>query len=139
MLKPHMKSKLNYDLQVLVDDGLSPQQTQPPINESIYFKPLEEKIAATSGFKTHTPLFYYLVQESVLLGDEGRQLGPLGSYILALTIGAALYRSQLWGTPTRGGALAHAKSDRGVRTMPDLIAMLDMDDDAVLARRAETI
>lgn len=71
------------------------------------------------GFLESTPLSYYLLQEAAVRGGRGARLGPLGSYIVA----EAVLRAQ-GGDPIR---------IRGVRTMPELIRLLAVDDAAVAA------
>jgi len=52
---------------------------------------LKRAFAAAPRFLTDTPLSYYVLQESSVLGDDGSRLGPVGSYIIGATVAASLY------------------------------------------------
>lgn len=42
------------------------------------------------AFLEQTPLFYYFIQEASVLGDDGKHLGPAGSYAVGATVAAAM-------------------------------------------------
>lgn len=137
-LQDLLKTELDFDLPVLSEADMVPRQTIPPIPDTTYVEPLAAEIGSATGFNEHTPLLYYLIQESVLFGDSGQRLGPLGSYIMAFTIGAALFRSMEQDPEIEGHALAMAKLKRGVCTMPSFISVLNIEDAEVLSLLTET-
>jgi len=98
---------------------------------------LQTALEKYPDFLKKTPLSYYLLQEAAVRGCNGRYLGPLGSYIYAATIMQALEESPQ--IPDRQSGLTFkdiadkasiddAVGDTGVKTLPQLLAILDLSD-----------
>jgi hypothetical protein len=92
-----------------------------------------DKLLAQLGknpeFLDRTPLSYYLLQESALLGCNGRYLGPLGSRIYARTIMHALDETQqTYRVPAGRSPLTFAEIAKpaGVCTLPQFLKVAEM-------------
>lgn len=74
-------------------------------------------------FLSATPLSYYVLQEAAVLGCDGAHLGPVGSFVFAATLRAALPADGPGGAEGDVG-FVHA---RLFDTVPDLIGLADPD------------
>lgn len=95
----------------------------PPVFREAYgygARKLEQALNAAPGFLTATPLFYYLLQEAAVLGENGTRLGPVGSWILAHTMAHALGRSR-----RRAGEDAALARAVRVTSFADLLGLMD--------------
>jgi hypothetical protein len=91
------------------------------------------------NFLKETPLSYYLLQEAAALGCDGRYLGPLGSYIYAATIMHALETSPPVPVGQSGLAFKDILDDTGIKTLPELLKVLDLPDAELAIVIAETL
>jgi hypothetical protein len=94
---------------------------------------LKTALKKHQGFLKETPLSYYLLQESAVLGCNGRYLGPLGSYIYATTIMQGFKNSPPIPPGHSGLGFGDIRStgrlsDDGISTLPELLKVPDLRD-----------
>jgi hypothetical protein len=120
--------------EVLSGDRMLPTKAFVDLHPTDKLKTALEK---HSVLKEKTPLSYYLLQEAAALGCDGRYLGPLGSYIYATTIMHALETPPQIPDCQSGlafkdivddASIKDTKGDTGIKTLPQLLAILDLPD-----------
>jgi len=98
---------------------------------------LEAALKTDPDFLEKTPLSYYLLQEAAVRGCNGRYLGPLGSYIYAATILQALdsptsipdgHSGLAFKDIADEASINDANGETGIKTIPQLLAILDLPD-----------
>jgi hypothetical protein len=99
---------------------------------------LERALRQHPEFLQDTPLSYYVLQEAAVLGDNGAHLGPLGSYIVAMSALLALQSSYFaeHGRPRPPGLPLVGP---GLSSMPALIRALRASDRALGEIVGETV
>ncbi|MDQ6434249.1 peroxidase family protein [Mesorhizobium sp. LHD-90] len=80
------------EVKVLTGSDMLPTQKCRQ-RHSFHAAELERALQAHPQFLEETPLSYYVLQEASLLGDDGNHLGPVGSYVIAATVAAALFNA----------------------------------------------
>lgn len=84
---------------------------------------LDDALDEWPDFLTATPLFYYVLQEAAVLGSDGGHLGPVGSFVFASTVRAAMPPDGPGGAEGDIG-FVHAQL---LDSVPDLIGLSDRD------------
>lgn len=88
------------------------------------------KHAHSSFLKQHrldiqTPLWYYILREAEVLGDNGKRLGPVGSRLLVETFYELIRGSQISILDGSGWTPDLEPAEQGKFTMPDLLKLID--------------
>lgn len=80
---------------------------------------LTDALLKWPDFLTDTPLFYYVLQEASVYGEDGARLGPVGSYIVGAAVAASLFLS-------RDSEVRHQNvGDSEIGTLAELLALCD--------------
>jgi hypothetical protein len=108
----------DFDCPVLTGEAILPSAFPHTAQPNV--AALEEVFARHPILTRQTPLFYYLLQEAAMC-EGGERLGPLGSFITALTFHHVLSR-------------ATGPEPRVVADMDQFLGLRDLDDDAFRER-----
>lgn len=80
---------------------------------------LTDALQKWPDFLTDTPLFYYVLQEASVDGEDGARLGPVGSYIVGAAMAASLFLSR------DSEVRPQNVSDSEIDTLAELLALCD--------------